>query len=307
MKKSNLIFAFSFLLVLPLFLHAQPRDVEANPAKALVKGKVVDFNSQLPLEYATVTLFEQKDSSMVTGAITDETGGFLLETTFGRYYAQIEFLAYKKVIIDNIALTREEPVINLGIIPLEPDSKMLDVVEVRAEKSQMQLSLDKRVFNVGKDLANSGGTAADVLDNVPSVTVDVEGNVELRGSGGVRILVDGKPSGLVGISNSDGLRQIPANLIDRVEVITNPSARYEAEGMAGIINIILKKNQEKGINGSFGATLGYPQNYGLSYSLNYRRKDLNFFSNFGVDYRQSPGGGEATQRFFENGNLTEFP
>ena len=304
MKKSNLIFAFSFLLVLPLFLHAQPRDVEANPAKALVKGKVVDFNSQLPLEYATVTLFEQKDSSMVTGAITDETGGFLLETTFGRYYAQIEFLAYKKVIIDNIALTREEPVINLGIIPLEPDSKMLDVVEVRAEKSQMQLSLDKRVFNVGKDLANSGGTAADVLDNVPSVTVDVEGNVELRGSGGVRILVDGKPSGLVGISNSDGLRQIPANLIDRVEVITNPSARYEAEGMAGIINIVLKKDRSQGFNGSFDLTAGTPDEYGVALNLNYRRDRFNFFTNYGLRYRKGPGTGTQYQEFYLNDTTT---
>ena len=176
-----------------------------------------------------------------------------------------------------IHLERENRFVDMGTIALEIEANILDEIEVRAEKSTMQLSLDKRVFNVGKDLANSGGTAADVLDNVPSVTVDVEGNVELRGSGGVRILVDGKPSGMIGISNSDGLRNLPANMIDKVEVVTNPSARYEAEGMAGIINIVLKKDRKKGLNGSFDLTVGTPDNYGTAFSLNYRRNRLNFF------------------------------
>ncbi len=139
---------------------------------------------------------------------------------------------------------------------LTSNTALLDVVEVRAEKSQMQISLDKRVFNVGKDLANRGGTADDLLDNIPSVAVDIEGNVSLRGNENVKILVDGKPSGLIGVGNSNGLRQFPSSMIDRVEVITNPSARYEAEGVAGIINIILRKDNNNGFNGSFDATAG---------------------------------------------------
>jgi outer membrane receptor protein involved in Fe transport len=303
MKKIQLVLKAGFLLLLPIVLQAQPPDVKINPAKALVKGKIVDSDSQLPLEFATITLFNQKDSSVATGVITDETGNFLLETNFGSYFARFEFLSYKMKIVENISLSRNEPMVDLGIIALESGSKMLAEVEVRAEKSQMQLSLDKRVFNVGKDLANAGGTAADVLNNVPSVTVDVEGNVELRGSGGVRILVDGKPSGLVGISNSDGLRQIPANLIDRVEVITNPSARYEAEGMSGIINIVLKKDRSQGLNGSFDLTLGTPDEYGAAVNLNYRHDRFNWFANYGLRYREGPGTGSQYQEYLQNGTI----
>jgi outer membrane receptor protein involved in Fe transport len=180
-------------------------------------------------------------------------------------------------------------------------------MEVNAERSKMEMKLDRRVFNVGKDLTNAGNNAADILNRVPSVNVDPEGNVSLRGSGSVRILVNGKPSGLLSAGDTEALLRMQGDIIESIEVITNPSARYEAEGEAGIINIILKKNQEKGVNGSFGATVGSPTNYGASYNLNYRQQNLNFFSNFGVDYRRTPGGGNSTQRFFDNaGNLTDF-
>jgi outer membrane receptor protein involved in Fe transport len=187
------------------------------------------------------------------------------------------------------------------------NSTVLQEVEVVAERSQMTLKLDRRVFNVGKDLTGGGNSAADILDRVPSVSVDAEGNVSLRGSESVRILVNGKPSGLLSAGETEALLRMQGDIIASVEVITNPSARYEAEGEAGIINIILKKNQERGVNGSFAARVGYPANYGGSYSLNYRREDLNFFSNFGMDYRRFPGGGGATQQFFaDDGTLTEF-
>lgn len=282
--------------MVPFFSQAQP----APPAKAIIKGKVVDAQTMTPLEFATVTIFEQQDSILVTGTVTDESGSFLLEVKFGTYYAFVEFLAFERKIFDNISLSRDQHVVDLGTIQLNPDAEMLVEVEVQAERSQMQLSLDKRVFNVGKDLANSGGTAADVLDNVPSVTVDVQGNVELRGSGGVRILVDGKPSGLVGLSNSDGLRQIPANMIERVEVITNPSSRYEAEGVSGIINIILKKDRSQGLNGSFDLTAGYPTEYGVAANLNYRKDRFNLFANYALRYRKGPGIGDEYQEYFRN-------
>ncbi|MCB9317336.1 MAG: carboxypeptidase-like regulatory domain-containing protein, partial [Lewinellaceae bacterium] len=201
-----------FLLFFPLLLFAQP----SNPAPnrlGLVKGLVVDAQTRLPLEFATIALINTADSSVAAGGFTDEKGFFQLKADFGQYYLRLDFLGYQIRFIGNIALSKANPVADLETIALEAAANTLDEVIVRAEKSQVQMSLDKRVFNVGKDLANRGGTAADVLDNVPSVNVDVEGNVSLRGSSGVRILVDGRPSGLVGISNTNGLRQLPANLI----------------------------------------------------------------------------------------------
>lgn len=164
----------------------------------------------------------------------------------------------------------------------------------------MQLTLDKKIFNVGKDLANAGGTAADVLSNIPSVAVDVEGNVSLRGSGSVRILIDGKPSGLVSLKGGSGLQQLQGNMIDRVEIITNPSARYEAEGMGGIINIILKKERKEGFNGSFDVITGYPENFGLAANVNYRKKDLNFFVNYSTSYRIAPSENSLYQELYRN-------
>ncbi len=161
----------------------------------------------------------------------------------------------------------------------------------------MELYLDKRIFNVGKDLTNISGSAADILDNVPSVSVDVEGNVSLRGSENVRILIDGKPSGLTGISTADALRQVQANLIESVEIITNPSARYDAEGEVGIINIILKKEGRNGLNGAFAFNGGYPADYGGSFNLNFRRNKFNFFASYGFNYRQRPGSGTSFQQF----------
>ncbi|MEY3050981.1 MAG: hypothetical protein RLY31_766 [Bacteroidota bacterium] len=265
-----------------------------------ISGRVVDASTGQPVEFATVTVFDTADSSLVDGTVTEATGGFFLGLKPGSYFVQVEFISYRPAILRGIVLNREEPIAELGTIRLETDAKMLLEVEVRAEKSQMQLSLDKKVFNVGKDLANLGGTASDVLNNVPSVTVDVEGNVELRGSGGVRILIDGKPSGLVGLNGTSGLQQIPANLIDRVEIITNPSARYEAEGMAGIINIILKKDRRNGFNGAADLTLGHPAEYGAAFNLNYRKEKLNFFVNYGLRYRKGPGSGNQTQSFERN-------
>ncbi len=291
------IVVIPFLLFFPLLLAAQP----SNPAPnrlGLVKGLVVDAQTRLPLEFATVALLNAADSSVAGGGFTDEKGFFQVKADFGRYYLRLDFLGYQVRYIGNIVLSRANPVADLEIIPLEVAANTLDEVVVRAEKSQVQMSLDKRVFNVGKDLANRGGTAADVLDNVPSVNVDVEGNVSLRGSSGVRILVDGRPSGLVGISNTNGLRQLPANLIDRVEVITNPSARYEAEGMAGIINIVLKKDQSPGFNGAIDLTGGNPAEYGVSVNLNYRKNKLNLFSSYGLRYNERPGSGSQYQEFY---------
>jgi len=241
---------------------------------------------------------------MVANATTEMDGGFTLEVPAGNYYLEFSFLGFDKKVVSDVVVT--EP-LALGEIVMGESSVALETVTVEAERSQMIMKLDKRVFTVGKDLTSAGGTAADILNNVPSVNVDPEGNVSLRGSNGVRILVDGKPSAMFNSGDLDALRRMQGDIIEAVEVVTNPSARYEAEGEAGIINIILKKNKKKGVNGSFGANAGYPENFGASYNLNYRRGDFNLFSNFGISYNRSPGGGTNEQRFFdEDGNLEEF-
>lgn len=270
------------------------------PAKPVIKGKIIDKDTESPLEFATITIFNATDSTLVTGGVTDIDGNFEIEVKPGSYWVKLEYIAYQPQTFTDVVVTKDDPVADLGTISFSPAAEVLAEVEVTAEKSSMQLALDKKIFNVGKDLANLGGTASDILDNVPSVTVDIEGNVSLRGSSGVTILVNGQPSTLVGLGNTDGLRQLPANLIERIEVITNPSARYQAEGMVGIINIILKKEQKKGLNGSFDANVGYPNNYGGALNLNYRKNKFNFFTSYGVRYRKRPGTHERYQTFYDS-------
>ncbi len=278
--------------------------------KLTVKGLVIDSDSQTPLEFATVSIFNAVDSSLVTGGLTDIDGTFAVEAKMGPMYALIEYISYEAVYmpieIDREALKAAGRVIDLGSIGMAVSGIALNDVEITAERSETQFSLDKRVFNVGKDLANQGGSAQDILDNVPSVTVDIEGAVSLRGSQGVRILIDGKPSGLANQDNANGLRSIPANLISSVEVITNPSARYEAEGMAGIINIVLKKDKGSGFNGSFDLNAGYPDQAGVGANVNYRSGKVNWFANYGLRYRSGPGNGKSlleqdrgTETFFQ--------
>ncbi len=266
---------------------------DGGPPKIDIKGKVLDATTGAPLEFANVAIFSKRDSSVLGGGLTGADGTFTVKSRPGKLYAVVEFLGYEKFVVDPVPFDRDkmragERSVNLGEIRLGDSGIDLSEVEVRAEKSETQFSLDKRIFNVGKDLANQGGTAEDILDNVPSLSVDVEGQVSLRGNTGVRVLIDGKPSGM---ATSNNLKQIPANMIDQIEVITNPSARYEAEGTSGIINIILKKEKRSGFNGSFDVTGGYPARAGVGANLNYRKGKINWFLNYGLNYRTGPGSG----------------
>ena len=283
MKK---IFIFIALLAV---IYAQSQESD----KYKIVGQLVDENGVL-IPFANAALFST-DSLLVTGAVSDGDGNFMIITDPGQFYLRLSFLSYEEKIISPLIVSNSD--LNLGKIKMLSQAAQLDELVVQGERSQMELYLDKRVFNVGKDLSNISGSAADILDNVPSVTVDVDGNVNLRGSGNVRILIDGKPSGLTGISTADALQQLQANLIESVEVITNPSARYDAEGEVGIINIVLKKERRKGVNGSFALNAGYPLNYGGSYSLNFRKEKFNLFSSYGLNYRSGPGRGHSFQKF----------
>lgn len=265
-----------------------------------IRGKLVDAAHNTALGFATVSLLGKGDSTAIASINTAETGEFSITAPAGRYTVIIDFIGYDSYQSPVIQLSADHPVHLLGNIKLKASAKTLDEILVRGEKSTMTLSLDKKIFNVGKDLANTGGTAADILSNIPSVAVDVEGNVSLRGSNSVRILIDGKPSGLVSIKGGSGLQQLQGSMIDRVEIITNPSARYEAEGMGGIINIVLKKERKEGFNGSFDVVAGYPENFGLAANVNYRRKDFNFFINYSASYRNAPGKNDQYQELYRN-------
>jgi len=252
-----------------------------------------------PIPYATISVFTQEDSLMA-GSLSSDNGQFNLMLPFGTYQALVEFMGYGSYRTNPFTLTGEDAEMDLGILTLSVQARNLEEVEVRAERTLMQLALDKRIFHVGKDLANAGGTASDVLMNLPSIAVDPEGNVRLRGSSDVRILIDGKPSGLVSFKGSNGLRQLPATLVERVEVITNPSAKYEAEGMAGVINIILKKDKAQGFNGSFEIIGGIPLNQGITSLLNYRKNKLNGFIHYGLSRRINPSVGTLYQEVYSD-------
>lgn len=256
-----------------------------------IKGQVTDNETGRPMGYGTVAIYRQSDSSMVTGSMTEDNGKFKFRVKAGSYYAEIRHLSFQTEHVGDVEVGPQNSTEDLGRIALRPTSKFMNEVEVKGEQNPVQLDLDKRVVNVDQDLTNVGSDATELLNDVPSVDVDADGNISLRGSGNVRILINGKPSGLLGISGSDALRQLQASMIERIEVITNPSARYDAEGQAGIINIILKKDKRLGINGTITAQTGYPHNHNAGLNLNYKRNWYNIFTSYNARYRKAPGGG----------------
>ncbi|MFN3996654.1 TonB-dependent receptor domain-containing protein [Algoriphagus sp.] len=295
-----------YLLILPCFLILVfTEGLFAQQNRGKIRGSILDSSSADQLPFSTIGIYTEKDS-LVGGGISEENGKFSIDVPFGKFYALIEFMGYEAHKTNFFSLTRENQNLDLGEIRLSTSAADLSEIVVQGEKTIMELSLDKRVFNVGKDLANAGGNASDILMNLPSVAVDPDGNVRLRGSANVRILIDGKPSGLVSFKGSSGLRQLPANMVERVEVITNPSARYEAEGMAGVINIILKKDSKQGFNGSFELIAGYPVNTGFTTNLNYRHNRINWFINYGLSYRSTPGISELYQEVYNEDGTTSI-
>ena len=260
----------------------------ANFTKIKLEGMVTDKETQEPLEYATISLVNERFPNRIQGGITDTKGKFNLEVFPGKYDITIEYIGFDKIVLEDRMVRANQ---NLGNFELEIAAEALDGVELVGERTEVEIRLDKRIYNVGKDITVRGGSVADVLDNVPSVSVDVEGNVALRGNQNVRILINGKPSGLVGLSGPQGLRSLPAESIEKVEVVTSPSARYEASGTAGILNVILKKEELEGFNGSFIVNGGFPTTYGGNATLNWRTKKLNIFSTTSLRDSESRGGG----------------
>ena len=263
--------------------------------QAQVIGKITDVKGE-PLPGASIAAYTLS-KKLVNGATADSDGRFALKLEPGKYILEISFIAYESI-LKNIDLP-ENGTLDLGTLKLVEANTSLEEVVVKSKANAVEFKQDKRVYNVAKDISNIGQNASDILGNIPSISMDVDGNLSLRGSQNVRILINGKPSGLVGNDPANALRQLQGSMIEKIEVITNPSARYDAEGEAGIINIILKKDDRAGINGVFEVTGGYPDNYQGSATINYRKGKLNWFASGNIGYRKSPGGGTFTQQFYD--------
>ena len=297
MKKLKILIIIALLTSIHNYSQQSPQ-----VAKIKISGTVIEKVSKQPLEYATVAFVNPKFPKGISGGVTNPKGEFDIDITPGTYDIKIEFISFKPITIKDRKLEEKT---NLGQIAVEEDVTQLNEIVVRAEKSSVEIKLDKKVYSVGQDMMVKGGTVSDVLDNVPSVSVDTEGNVSLRGSDNIRILIDGRPSYAVNIA--EALRQLPADAIDKVEVITNPSARYDAEGGSGLINIILKKGKNQGFNGTFIASTGIPETYGISANLNYKTEKLNYFTTAGYNHRTTAGGGKTNSEYFnEDGSIKNF-
>jgi len=284
MKKTFYLLCLLFHFVFTL---AQPPASSQPIGK--VSGTVTDAGNNQPLEYSSVILRSLKDSTKIFGSLVDEKGKFeITMIPFGAYRLTISFVGYKDYIIEKLLIIPPDKIEqNLGSLKVQQDQTLLQEVQVTGEKSVMQLGTDKKVFNVDKSALTSGGSATDVLKQVPTVDVDVDGNISMRGSGNITVFVNGKPSGITGANKQAVLDAIPANTIESVEIINNPGAKFDAQGEGGIINIVLKKNVAKGFNGnvSLGYTTRYKANTGVS--LNFRKNRINFSTNYGFRFNEN--------------------
>lgn len=272
----------------------------AQTSESFVKGSIVDASTKEPIQYATISFFSENNPNNTTGEMSDETGKFNIPVANDTYKVVIEYMGYKTYTIASQTISGS---ISLGEIKLVEDAQVLDDIVIQVEKAPVELRLDKKIYNVGSDMIVKGGNAGDILDNIPSVEVDSDGNVSLRGNESVKVLIDGKPSGMAA-NIADALKMLPAESIDQVEVITNPSARYEAEGGAGIINIRLKKGANQGLNGSVTANYGIPESYGANANINYKGDNFNLYTNLGYNKNKTFGNSLNESEYFDEEGMT---
>jgi outer membrane receptor protein involved in Fe transport len=275
-------------LALGIFIQAKAQfPLGGQTAKVTVVGKIIatiiDSATNKPVDYASTSLLRLSDNRSVNGSVSDEKGKISIQNVApDKYKLTIGFIGYKTKTV-NVTTTPEKPDLNAGTIYLAPTASNLQEVAITGQKALVETKIDKLVYNAEQDVTIAGGNASDVMRKVPMLSVDIDGNVSLRGSSQVRVLINGKPSGTMANSVSDALKMIPAEQIKSIEVITSPSAKYDAEGSGGIINIITKKKTAEGMNGSVNASVGTRQNNG-NLSLNTRKGRLGVTSSFGVQY-----------------------
>lgn len=245
------------------------------PKNGKIKGKIIDAETKVPMEYANVAVYSNQDSKLVTGGISSANGVFEIdELPYGAYYVEAAFIGFEKIKVKDIKIQPNAQTFDMGTIELSVSRQQVGTAVVIAERNRVEYKIDKKVINVTNDINAAGGSAVTVLENTPSVEVDIDGNVSLRGSSSFTVYIDGRPSVLTG---SDALKQIPSAAIQNIEIITNPSVKYDPDGMAGIINVVMKKNVLSGVNGIVNLNLGTGKKYGTDLMLNYKTKKYNVF------------------------------
>jgi outer membrane receptor protein involved in Fe transport len=266
-----------FIILFSISLSAQSNNMGS------VNGFVKDSLSGEPIEFVNVILENNVDGAAILGAVTNHNGKFEFKNVkYGRYSIKLSYLGYKTKITPMFTINSKNNFIDAGTILLAGTAVTLEDVLVTSQKSLFSNSIDKKVYNVSQDIMSKSGSASDLLQNVPSVQIDIDGGVTLRGSSNVLVMINGKTSPLMGRNQSVILQGIPANTIDKIEVITNPSAKYRPDGTSGIINIVLKKNRDYGLNGTINGNAGFNDRYNGGFHLNFNSGDLNIFGAYNI-------------------------
>jgi outer membrane receptor protein involved in Fe transport len=304
-----------------IFLFAFYLNGNSQNNSVTLSGIVKEQSTNAPMPYVTVVLKTEKDSALVLGTITNEEGRFTINTIKkGNYYIETSFIGYK-IVRQNLFVGDLSSFLDAGTILLPEDSKTLSEVEVSAKQDEINSKMDKKTFNVSDNVSQTGGSVLQTMQNIPSITVQ-DGKVQLRGSDKVTVLIDGKQTALTGFGNQSGLDNIPASAIEKIEIINNPSAKYDANGNAGIINIIYKKNKQDGLNGKVGLSTGlgalwikkqnlptirpqyqYTPKINPSLSLNYRKNKVNVFFQGDYLYTQTLNKNEFVTRTYNDGTI----
>ncbi len=296
MKSLKFLALIILTIISSKYAMSQPHRDGGGATDGSITGLVVEAKQNLPLEYVSVVIYSQRDSSMVAGVVTDVEGNFSFnELGYGRYYMELKFLGFEKKTISGIKVNPKTKNVKIGTVTLNVAEQTVGDVVVEVDKLHLEYKIDKKVINVAQDLSSMGGTAVDVLENTPSVETDIDGNVSIRGSSNFTVLINGKPSVLDG---SDALQQIPASTIDQIEIITNPSSKYDPDGVAGIINVITKQKKTNGFNGIFNVSANTNESYNADILLNYKLGKMNFFVSGNYKVRNSPGLGSQEQRTY---------
>jgi ferric enterobactin receptor len=285
-QSTVLLFLLLFFILLTPTVQAQQPEINAG---GKITGRVIDSLTTLPIEYATLSLQTQDGNIVVNGATSDSKGLFKLTAVAdGAYNLFVYFIGYHTAVVHSIVISKSNAVITLGDIRLNNSLTMLKEATVTAEKNIIENRIDKMVYHADKDITSQSGVASDILKKIPDVSIDIDGNVELQGNSGIRFLINGKPSTIFGNNIADVLQSIPASQVQSVEVITSPGAKYDAEGTAGIINIILKKSTAEGVNGNVSLSAGTRLENG-SVNLNAHHGHLNLNAFFSGNVQLSSG------------------
>jgi len=312
-RKGGLIMRFIFSLFFLSILGVNCFSQTKNSAKEInITGRVIEKTSQEPLIGASITLHNASDSILIDGTIADSLGNFHLNVKLReKYYLEISFIGFVTYTIQDLSLVENT---DLGTVYLRPSEIFLDAVTVTGEKSLFESHLDKKVYNVENDIMAESGSASEIMQNIPSISVDINGVISLRNTSNVTIFINGKPSAMLRRNAAAILEQMPASSIERIEIITNPSAKYRPDGVGGIINIVLKEDAKKGLNGQVSINAGTENRYNGNLNLNYGTEKLNLFGNY--DIRHSAGtylytdkrvfkdleSGDINSQYFETGN-----